>query len=98
MAVSGVKMRIASRAHSFKENFLEALGQASPLAAEEAVRHAHTPQAKKTGSSDNLLATSSPLTPMATDQIVRDIQVALRYFEVRRSLGLIDFCVAIRMF
>lgn len=74
LAVS-MKGRIASRAHSFKENILEALGHHS---------HLHHPPheekgihlAKKTNSSDSLIGYSEP--KHNTDGLVRDVQLSLR--------------------
>lgn len=93
-----MKGKIASRAHSFKENILEALGHhghhghvgglghgssekaklangASPQSSKAAIQ-----LAKKTNSTDNLIGYSEP--KQSTDGLVRDVQLALRYFEV----------------
>lgn len=89
-----MKGRIASRAHSFKENILEALGHSqntasggpssvpratvSPHANHDGRVHLATK--KKTNSSDNLLGYSE--SRRGTDTLVRDVQLSLRYFEV----------------
>ena len=95
LAIS-MKGRIASRAHSFKENILEALGHHSYN------HHQHQHQqpqpgnkigpnvslkrkvAKKMNSTDNLLDYSNTK-ESATEGFVREVHLALRYFEVRKN-------------
>ncbi len=77
-----MKGRIASRAHSFKENLMEAFGhhhhqQGAGL---DMPSNGKIRLAKKTNSSDNLIGYSEP--KHNTDGLVRDIQLALRYFKV----------------
>ena len=78
---------LAARAHSFKENFLEALRQnSSPITSTpQRSRSSKSHQksfiqlAKKTNSTDNL--TGHLGTARTTDCLIKEVQFALKYFE-----------------
>ena len=91
-----MKGRLASRAHSFKENILGAFGHhqqqpMSPRATGKPKLHNHHHRstgpsssslaaAKKTNSSDNLIEYTRP---KCADALIKEVQSALRYYEVR---------------
>lgn len=73
----------ASRAHSFKENFLDALkhGQVpTPHRKSRREKNAIV-LAKKTSSTDNLTVTGHLGTAKTTDCLIKDVQFALKYFQ-----------------
>ena len=83
--MSSVKKKrniFASRAHSFKENFLEAIkhGHASSNRKTRPDKSAII-LAKKTSSTDNLTVTGHLGTSKTTDCLVKDVQLALKYFQ-----------------
>ena len=74
----------AARAHSFKENFLDALkssqhSSSTPNKRVRAGQKNFIQLAKKTGSTDNL--TGHLGTTRSTDCLVKEVQFALKYFQ-----------------
>ena len=73
----------ASRAHSFKENFLDALKNSPSSSSTPGRKHKPAKTfiqlAKKTGSTDNL--TGHLGTARSTDCLVKEVQLALKYFQ-----------------
>lgn len=86
--MSSVKKKrglFASRAHSFKENILEALkhGQVHSSSQQRKTRPDKNAiiLAKKTSSTDNLTVTGHLGTAKSTDCLIKDVQFALKYFQ-----------------
>ena len=73
----------ASRAHSFKENILDAIkhGQVPTPHRKSRPEKNAIVLAKKTSSSDNLTVTGHLGTAKTTDCLIKDVQFALKYFQ-----------------
>ena len=73
------KGAFAARAHSFKENFLDALKNTqSSTPNRKSKERSFIQLAKKTGSTDNL--TGHLGTARSTDCLIKEVQFALKYF------------------
>ena len=90
---------LAARAHSFKENFLEAIGH-SPSTSTPQRKSKHEKSfiqlAKKTNSTDNL--TGHLGTARSTDCLVKEVQFALKYFEdavAKKSYDMLPGCATV---
>lgn len=96
--------RLASRAHSFKENFLNVFGAASNPQAQNNEDQIDKPaMSKKTNSTDNIIdfVTTSSNTvadPRSTDVMVREVQLSLRYFQdavIKGTYELLPGCATV---
>ena len=96
---------LAARAHSFKENFLEALRQnSSPITStpqrssksNKSSEKSFIQLAKKTNSTDNL--TGHLGTARSTDCLIKEVQFALKYFEdavAKKSYDMLPGCATV---